>query len=202
MGQLVEDLLLLARLDAGRPLVREEVDLSRLAVEAITDARVAGPDHRWRLELPAEPVTTTGDPLRLTQVLSNLLANARLHTPAGTTVTVALADQDGSAQLRVSDDGPGFPPDLRDTAFERFSRGDGARTRTGSGTGLGLAIVAAVVEAHDASLHLRSRPGATVISVQFPVTGPRVMPPDTSEVSSAGPRSGSDRPRADRTGIN
>jgi two-component system OmpR family sensor kinase len=90
MTTLVEDLLLLARLDAGRPLERAPVDLTRLVLDAVDDARVAGPDHRWALALPSEPVVVTGDALRLTQVITNLLANARTHTPAGTTVTVTL----------------------------------------------------------------------------------------------------------------
>ena len=93
MTQLVEDMLLLARLDAGRPLVREPVDLSRLVVDAVSDAHVAGPDHDWALDLPDEPVLVVGDEARLQQVLANLLANARMHTPAGTTVTTSLAQR-------------------------------------------------------------------------------------------------------------
>ena len=91
MTHLVEDLLLLARLDSGRPLESEQVDLSQLAVDAISDAHIAGPDHVWDLDMPDEPVVVTGDGARLHQVLANLLANARVHTPAGTTVTVSLA---------------------------------------------------------------------------------------------------------------
>ena len=109
MHALVEDLLLLARLDSGRPLEDEEVDLTMLALQTVEDARVVGRDHHWSLALPDEPVQVTGDEQRLHQVLSNLLANARRHTPAGTTVEVALARQNGHAVLSVTDDGPGHP---------------------------------------------------------------------------------------------
>ncbi|MEQ6902608.1 ATP-binding protein [Nocardioides sp. YIM 152588] len=168
MTALVEDLLLLARLDAGRPLLREPVDLTRLAVEAVTDARVLAPDHRWRVELPEDgPVEIVGDQLRLHQVLTNLLTNARKYTPAGTTVTVAVTPQG----FEVRDDGPGFPPDLVATAFERFTRGDAARHREG-GAGLGLSLVKAIVSAHGGTVELRSEPGDTRIAVTLP-RGPR-----------------------------
>jgi two-component system OmpR family sensor kinase len=175
MTSMVEDLLLLARLDAGRPLVRESVDLSRLLVEAVSDARVVAPDHRWRLELPEDSVEVTGDADRLHQVVTNLLTNARKHTPAGTTVTVAGTTYGFS----VHDDGPGFPPELAATAFERFVRGDVSRSRTaegpagapdapGAGAGLGLSLVEAIVSAHGGSVSLDSRPGSTTISVTLP----------------------------------
>src|SRR5207248_555865 len=106
---LVEDMLLLARLDSGRPLAEEPVDLSRLIVDAVSDAHAAAPDHHWRLDLPAESVSVTGDPARLHQVLANLFANARTHTPAGTTVTTSLAAAGPYVTLRVVDDGPGIP---------------------------------------------------------------------------------------------
>ncbi|TNM41261.1 HAMP domain-containing histidine kinase [Nocardioides albidus] len=162
MTALVEDLLLLARIDAGRPLAAEPVDLTRLLLEAVDDARVVAPEHRWRLVLPddGEPVETTGDEQRLHQVVTNLLTNARKHTPAGTTVTVAVRP-DG---FDVHDDGPGFPPDLVDTAFERFTRGDASRHRS-DGVGLGLALVQAIISAHGGSVALRSVPGDTRISV-------------------------------------
>ncbi|TGZ10927.1 sensor histidine kinase [Streptomyces rhizosphaericola] len=142
MTGLVEDLLLLARLDAGRPLSYESTDLLPLVVDAVSDARVAdaagetGDDahHRWRLELPDEPVTVRADPARLQQVLVNLLANARTHTPAGTTVTVSVrppspASTGGPVTLEVRDDGPGIPAELLPHVFERFARGDASRTR-------------------------------------------------------------------------
>ena len=165
MASLVEDLLLLARLDAGRPLAREPVDLTRLLLEAVADARVRAPDHAWRLELPDDPVEVTGDEPRLHQVASNLLANAATHTPSGTTVTVT-ADADG---LAVHDDGPGFEPALAERAFERFTRGDAARTReAGSSAGLGLALVDAIVAAHGGRVALSSRPGDTMVRVDLP----------------------------------
>ena len=97
MTHLVEDLLLLARLDSGRPLEREQVDLSQLAVDALSDAHIAGPDHDWNLDLPDEPVLVEGDAARLHQVLTNLLGNARVHTPPGTAVTLSLST-DGAAR--------------------------------------------------------------------------------------------------------
>ena len=125
MTALVEDLLLLARLDSGRPLVSEPVDLTRLLVEAVSDARVLAPDHHWRLSLPESSVEVVGDEQRLHQVVTNLLTNARKHTPAGT----PSPSRPTPGGFAVHDDGPGFPPDLVDHAFERFARGDVARTR-------------------------------------------------------------------------
>ncbi|MEU9213939.1 HAMP domain-containing sensor histidine kinase [Streptomyces sp. NPDC048415] len=171
MGEMVDDLLLLARLDAGRPLERLPVDLTHLVLDSVTDARAAGPDHRWTLELAEEPVTVTGDAHRLQQVLANLLANARLHTPVGTKVTVSLRADDGKAVLTVHDDGPGVPRDVQPGVFERFTRADRRRTEgAGGGAGLGLSIVAAVVEAHSGTVTLDSRPGATTFTVRIPAT--------------------------------
>ncbi|THJ08171.1 HAMP domain-containing histidine kinase [Nocardioides sp.] len=165
MTALVEDLLLLARLDAGRPLASEAVDLTRLLLEAVDDARVVAPDHRWQIALPddGEPVEVTGDERRLHQVVTNLLTNARKYTPARTTVTVTVR-RDG---FDVHDDGPGFPPDLVDTAFERFTRGDAARHRS-DGVGLGLALVQAIVAAHGGAVSLASTPGDTLIRITLP----------------------------------
>jgi len=169
MTQLVEDMLLLARLDTGRPLQQEPVDLSRLIVDTVSDAHVAGPDHQWSLDLPDEPVVVTGDEARLHQVLANLLANARTHTPPGTSVTTSLTRTDsGGAVLTVADDGPGIPEWLQPEIFQRFARGDSSRSRRGGSTGLGLAIVAAVVKAHRGSIDVRSGPGATVFTVALP----------------------------------
>ncbi|MQW76042.1 HAMP domain-containing protein [Nocardioides sp. dk4132] len=160
MTSLVEDLLLLARLDAGRPLERERVDLTLLLLEAVSDARVLAPDHHWRLDLPEDSVEVLGDAQRLHQVVTNLLSNARTHTPAGTTVTVS-ARPDG---FSVHDDGPGFAPDLAEHAFERFVRGDASRQRSG-GSGLGLALVRAILAAQGGSVELRSTPGDTTLRV-------------------------------------
>jgi two-component system OmpR family sensor kinase len=173
MTALVEDLLLLARLDAGRPLEAAEVDLTRLAVDAISDAHAAGLDHRWNLELPDEPVTIIGDGPRLHQVLANLLANARTHTPAGTEVTIRLFVQGESAFLAVHDNGPGVPAELMPDIFERFSRGEQSRSRTAGSTGLGLAIVAAVVAAHGGRIEVISLPGDTTFTVALPLHGNR-----------------------------
>lgn len=169
MTQLVEDMLLLARLDDGRPLEREPVDLSRLVVDAVSDAHAAGPGHLWSLDLPEEPVVVHGDEARLHQVLANLLANARVHTPPGTSVTTSLAvGAEGGAALTVVDDGPGIPPDLQPEIFERFARGDSSRSRRGGSTGLGLAIVAAVVKAHGGRIDVHSAPGRTEFTVTLP----------------------------------
>ena len=170
MTRLVEDLLLLARLDSGRPLEREQVDLSRLAVDALADAHIAGPEHVWNLDLPDEPVIVDGDAARLHQVLTNLLTNARVHTPPGTTVTLSLGPDASGACLTVADDGPGIPADLQSEVFERFARGDSSRSRHRGSTGLGLAIVAAVVKAHHGAIAVRSVPGDTVFTVTLPFT--------------------------------
>ena len=165
MTSLVEDLLLLARLDAGRPLESAPLDVTRLLVEAVSDARVLSPDHHWRLDLPSEAVEVTGDEQRLHQVVTNLLTNARKHTPAGTTVTVRARP----GVIDVHDDGPGFAPELVGEAFERFARADVARTRgPDRGAGLGLALVKAIVEAHGGSVALSSRPGDTTVSIELP----------------------------------
>jgi two-component system OmpR family sensor kinase len=171
MSALVDDLLLLARLDAGRPLERTDVDLTRLAVEAVNDIRIVDGERRWRLSLPDEPVHVVGDEQRLRQVVANLVANARRHTGPGTTVTVSASVADGgtSARLRVHDDGPGMPETLRGKEFERFSRGDSSRTRASGGSGLGLSIVKAIVEAHHGSVSVDSAPGDTAVVVNLPV---------------------------------
>ncbi|WP_031464772.1 sensor histidine kinase [Sciscionella sediminilitoris] len=168
MASLVDDLLLLARLDSGRPLGHEPVDLSRLVADTVNDAHIAGPGHHWRLSLPDDPVLVIGDEQRLHQVLANLLANARSHTPEGTAVTVELSTVDETALLVVRDDGPGIPAELLPTVFERFARGDGSRSRAMGSTGLGLAIVSAVSTAHGGSVEARSVPGATEFTVRLP----------------------------------
>jgi two-component system OmpR family sensor kinase len=166
MTGLVEDLLLLARLDAGRPLAHDTVDLSRLVLDAVGDARVLAPDHQWRVVAASpEAAEVDGDYQRLRQVVVNLLTNARTYTPAGTTVTVSVRP-DG---FSVHDDGPGFPPGL--DPFERFARGD--ESRTGGSSGLGLAIVKAIVGAHGGRVTLSSVPGDTTVDVRLPVSGRR-----------------------------
>lgn len=168
MQGLVEDLLLLARLDAGRPLDREPVDLSLLALDAVSDAHAAAPGHRWELDLPDEPIEVTGDQARLHQVVANLLANARTHTPEGTRVVTSLRRDENGVRLAVTDDGPGVPEALRESVFERFTRGDEARTRASGSTGLGLSIVTAVAKSHGGRVDLTSQPGATTFTVTLP----------------------------------
>jgi two-component system OmpR family sensor kinase len=178
MTALVEDLLLLARLDSGRPLASDPVDLTRLVLDAVGDAHVAGPGHIWRLDLPDEPVTVVGDAARLHQVLANLLGNARAHTPAGTRVTVALSrPEPGAAVLSVADDGPGIPDGLLPDVFDRFTRADDSRSRAAGSTGLGLSIVDAVVAAHGGTVGVDSRPGRTVFTVTLPARRPGAAEP-------------------------
>jgi two-component system, OmpR family, sensor kinase len=188
MTTLVEDLLLLARLDAGRPLERVEVDLTRLVVDAVSDAHVSGPEHRWQLALPEEPMTVPGDPARLAQVLANLLANARTHTPPGSAVTVGLSGNREGVELSVVDDGPGIAPGLLPHVFERFARGSSSRSRpdgsTGS-TGLGLAIVQAVVAAHGGTVQVASEPGRTAFTVRLPAADQ--LEPEPGRTSAARP---------------
>jgi two-component system, OmpR family, sensor kinase len=168
MSSLVEDLLLLARLDAGRPLEQKPVDLSMIVINAVSDAHAASSDHVWDLDLPPEPIEVTGDTARLHQVVVNLLANARTHTPAGTRVTTSIRRDHDWVRLTVHDDGPGVPIALQPNVFERFARGDDARNRVGGSTGLGLSIVAAVAKALGGRVELASRPGDTDFSVLLP----------------------------------
>ncbi|WP_411757610.1 sensor histidine kinase [Streptomyces venezuelae] len=184
MTGLVEDLLLLARLDAGRPLDRQDIDLAPLVVDAVSDARAAGPGHHWRLELPDEPAPVHADPARIQQVLVNLLANARTHTPANTTVTARVSRETFAVHLQVEDDGPGIPPALLPHVFERFARGDASRSRHAGSTGLGLAIVQAVVTAHGGQVGVHSEPGRTCFDVRLPLGYPSTpghRPADSSQ---------------------
>lgn len=168
MTSLVEDLLLLARLDEGQELVYGTVDLTRLVVDAVGDARPTGPAHEWVLDVDERPVLIAGDAGRLHQVVANLLANARTHTPEGTTVTVSVARAGTEAVLRVHDDGPGVDPAIAGELFERFSRGDRSRARQTGGTGLGLSIARAIVEAHGGTIAVDSSPGDTTFEVRLP----------------------------------
>ncbi len=173
MTVLVEDLLLLARLDAGRPLAPDTVDVSPLVVDTVHDARAAGPGHHWRVDLPDEPAEVRADPARLHQVLANLLANARTHTPPGTTVTARVRTGGGTVRVDVEDTGPGIPPALLPHVFERFARGDRSRNRAAGGSsGLGLAIVHAVVTAHGGTITASSTPGRTVFALTLPTAPP------------------------------
>ncbi|OZD38543.1 two-component sensor histidine kinase [Rhodococcus sp. 06-1477-1B] len=168
MTTLVEDLLLLARLDEGQELVYGSVDLTRLAVEAVGDARPAGPEHSWTIDVPDTPVELAGDAARLHQVVANLLANARTHTPAGSIVNVSVAHEGGEAVLRVHDNGPGIDPSVAAQLFERFARADRSRDRKTGGTGLGLSIARAIIDAHRGTITVKSTPGDTTFEVRLP----------------------------------
>jgi two-component system, OmpR family, sensor kinase len=165
MGHLVEDLLLLARLDSGRELEQVDVDITRIVLDAVSDARVTGADHVWRLDHPEEEQHVIGDRRALHQVLANLLTNARTHTPNGTTIlTTVHSRQPDRLVITVTDDGPGIPADILPRIFDRFVRADNARSGA-DGSGLGLSIVAAIVSAHGGSVQATSRPGATRFTV-------------------------------------
>jgi two-component system, OmpR family, sensor kinase len=185
MSGLVDDLLLLARLDAGRELADGTVDLTALVLDVVSDAHAAGPQHRWRIDLPSAVVLVPGDAARLHQVLANLLANVRTHTPEGTTATTRLRAEDGAAVLEVTDDGPGIPGDLGDAVFERFARGDASRSRQHGSTGLGLAIVRAVVDGHGGTVTVAGEPGRTSFTVRLP--GAVVIEADPDEDDAAQP---------------
>lgn len=170
MSRLVEDLLLLARLDEGKQPVFEAVDLSEMLAESTFDMQVAAPNHRWTLNIPDDPVEVRGDRNQLQQVISNLLSNARKHTAEGTHVTASLGFAEGGfAEIRISDDGEGIDPEFIDKIFDRFTRADVARSGDAGTTGLGLPIVRAIVEAHGGSIDVQSRPGETVFQVLLPL---------------------------------
>jgi two-component system OmpR family sensor kinase len=168
MTELVEELLLLARLDEGAELRLEPVALSDLVADAVSDAKASGQDHEWRLRLDGD-VEVTGDAARLQQAVANLLSNACIHTPAGTTVVTTVSRDGDRALVTVEDDGPGIPAELLPHLFERFVRGDGSRSRSAGSTGLGLAISQAIVEAHGGTLSVASEPGATQFTLALPV---------------------------------
>ena len=180
MASLVEEMLTLARLDGDRALKRENVDVIPLILDALSDAHVVAPDHAWELGEAAD-VQVLGDEAALRQILTNLLANARVHTPAGTRVTVSLsplpADREAGrgapassmVTLRVADDGPGIPANIRDRVFDRFVRGDSSRTRDGRGSsGLGMSIVESLARAMGGSARLVDSEKGTVIDVTLP----------------------------------
>lgn len=173
MTSLVDELLLLSRLGEGEDLDTDDVDLSDLVLNAINDAAAAAPTHRWVKDLPDEAVWVRGDRDRLHQLVSNLLSNASVHTPPGTTVTTRVASRRVGAEapcveLTVTDDGPGIDPDLLPRLFERFVRADKSRS-DGLGNGLGLAIVASIVKAHHGSVVGESADGQTVFRVRIPM---------------------------------
>jgi two-component system OmpR family sensor kinase len=158
MGVLVDDLLLLARLDQGRPLDSAPVDLTAMVNDAVSDARAADPERSVIARIET-PVVVTGDDLRLRQAVANLVRNALVHTPTGTPVEVALQAQNGRAEIDVIDHGPGVPVAQRDRIFERFHRADPSRSRDQGGSGLGLSIATAVVTAHGGRISVSDTPG-------------------------------------------
>lgn len=177
MGELVDDLLFLARAGGGRPIAHERLDLGPMAADAVNDARAVDPSREIKLEMPSELIVS-GDDRRLRQVFANLLSNALTHTPAGTGVTVRLAEDDGWAAIEVSDGGPGIAPEDAPHVFDPFYRADPSRERArpgdedgdGQGTGLGLAIVAAIAEAHGGSAGVESAPGhGATFAVRVPI---------------------------------
>jgi two-component system, OmpR family, sensor kinase len=168
MTSLVEDLLLLARLDESGQLEKEPVDLAQIVRDALSDAYVTSPDHEWGAQGVEEAVMVEGDAQSLHQVVVNLLANAHVHTPAGTSVEARLVQDSRSTKLHVQDSGPGIPPESRKRLFQRFARGDSSRARTSGSTGLGLSIVETIVKAHGGKVSLTSKPGKTIFTVTFP----------------------------------
>jgi two-component system OmpR family sensor kinase len=177
MGQLVGDLLDLARLDQGRPLDLAPIDLATLAADAIADARAVEPDRPLSLDAPA-PAVVVGDDALLRQILANLVANARVHTDPDTSVALRVRDLGEEVLVEVADQGPGMAPDIAAHAFERFYRADPARTRHRGGSGLGLSIVSGAVAAHGGAVDLESSPGhGTVVRVRLPKQPPNPLVP-------------------------
>lgn len=172
MNTLVADLLLLARLDEGQELETTEVDLAELVSDAVNDATVSAPTHHWSVRVPDDPVWVRADHARLHQTLANLLSNARVHTPEGTsvqtTLTVRGTGDTSHAEVTVTDDGPGIDPDLLPHLFERFVRADKSRSRAAGSFGLGLSIAASIVEAHGGTISAQSRSGRTSFIIRVP----------------------------------
>jgi two-component system OmpR family sensor kinase len=176
MTSLVEDLLLLARLDEdalneSRRGGEEIIELGEIVTDAVVDAKVTAPGHRWLLEVGEEEILVKGDPRQITRAIVNLLSNARKHTPEGTTVQVRLRVDRGQAVFQVIDDGPGIAPELQSHVFERFTRADAARSGGEATTGLGLPIVQAIVQAQHGVIAVDSHPGRTEFIVRLPLAG-------------------------------
>jgi two-component system sensor histidine kinase TrcS len=172
MNSLVSDLLLLARLDEGQDLHLDEIDLGEIMLNVVSDAKATSPTHSWRADVPDAPALVIGDRERMHQLVLNLLSNAAVHTPEGTTVAARVTFERDAAgqefvQLSVSDNGPGIAPDLLPELFERFARGDSSRSRRSGSTGLGLAIVSSIVEAHDGEIAVESTETGTTFTVRF-----------------------------------
>ena len=172
MGSLVEDLLLLARMDQSRELSQEPVDLEHLIHEVVASARAAGPDHPISVEIPDGDNFVLGDSIRIHQAVANLLANARTHTPSGTPIAVSVEQLESEVAITVADKGPGLSQADQEKIFERFYRADSSRARTkGEGSGLGLSIVDAVMKAHGGSVTVTSELGqGAAFTLHFPIT--------------------------------
>jgi two-component system OmpR family sensor kinase len=176
MAMLVDDLLLLARLDQGRPLERAPVDVSEVARDAVDAARAVDGDRSLELDAP-EPVVVIGDRERLRQVVDNLLANVRAHTHSATPAAVHVGRENGVALIEVADEGPGLTEEQAAHVFERFYRADPSRSRDSGSSGLGLAIVAAIAEAHGGGASLTSRPGhGATFRISLPLGRPSARP--------------------------
>ncbi|WP_345472711.1 HAMP domain-containing sensor histidine kinase [Glutamicibacter ectropisis] len=178
MGTLVENLLLLARLDEESSFKRSSLDLSMLTADITEDFKLTASDHHWKFECLAEQTTVFGDAAALRRVITNLLANARKHTSAGNTVTVTIDQDDDTdeAVLEVHDTGEGIAPEFLPKVFERFTRADKARSGSDGTTGLGLPIAKSIVEAHGGSISVRSEPGNTVFEVRLPLADEETEP--------------------------
>jgi len=185
MSSIVNDLLLLARLDKPGADRHETVDVTRLVLNAVDDARITAADHIWSVEVPADPVTVHGDQEQLRRLITNLVTNVRLHTPPGTRARCEVTASSEQVRIRMHDNGPGFPPEVVDHAHVRFARGR-RRQNSPDSTGLGLAIVHAVARAHHGSLEITSKPGDTTVTVTLTAAGD----------SAAGHEPGRQRPPA------
>ena len=171
MGSLVEDLLLLARLDQSREMKSDPVNLTQIVADAVASARAAGQNHTVNFDEQSEEIYTLGDKDRIHQVVANLLANARTHTPAGTVIDVSVKQDTDGVRIRIADNGPGLSDADQARIFERFYRADASRVRTdGEGTGLGLSIVDAVMRAHAGQVSVESEVGkGAVFTLFFPL---------------------------------
>jgi two-component system, OmpR family, sensor kinase len=188
MGSLVDDMLLLARLDQGRPLERRPVDLTRITRDAVDDARAVAPNRPIDYS-PNGAIFVPGDEARLRQVLANLLQNANRHTPPDTPVHVQVVNGDGEAVIEVADEGPGMPSDAASRVFERFWRSDPSRARASGGAGLGLAIVAAIADAHGGRAEVESEAGrGSTFRVHLPLTVPMTPEADPGDGYEADPQ--------------
>jgi len=199
MERLVNDLLTLARFDEGLPLQIVPTELVGLGAEAVHTAVTVGPE--WPVQFTAtRPVEVMGDPVRLRQVIDNLLANVRAHTPQGTASSVRVDQQGSTAEIVVKDAGPGMPTEEAARVFERFYRADSSRARSHGGSGLGLSIVSAIVVAHGGTVSAVSAPGeGMTVTVRLPVITETLEAADPGEAAHAAPGNGS-RGGVDRAG--